>query len=64
MDEVKKELIKRLEELINRLDKAEVWIGTKGITDWEHIRGSNAYVKRKNIIKELEYINTELEKYL
>ena len=58
-------LIKRYEELLNRLDKSEEWLERNNYTDWEDVKKEDfkIYQLRKNLLMQIESIqNTFHEK--
>lgn len=54
------ELLKKYEEVIERLFKSDDWLKDSIYNDWEDIRGSKAYNKRVNLIKEAEQLQRDL----
>lgn len=58
-------LIKRYEELLNRLDKSEDWLVRNNYINWEDVKKEDfkVYQLRKNLIMQIESIqNTLYEK--
>lgn len=58
-------LIKRYEELLNRLDKSEEWLERNNYIDWEDVKKEDfqVYQLRKNLLMQIESIqNTFHEK--
>ena len=58
-------LIKRYEELLNRLDKSEEWLAKNNYIEWEQVKSEdfNIYQLRQNLILQIESIqNTFHEK--
>ena len=58
-------LIKRYEELLNRLDKSEEWLIKNNYITWECVKKEDfkAYQLRKNLLMQIESIqNTFHEK--
>ena len=58
-------LIKRYEELLNRLDKPEEWLERNNYIDWEDVKKEDfqVYQLRKNLLMQIESIqNTFHEK--
>ncbi|MGL5718809.1 MAG: hypothetical protein ACRCX2_37755 [Paraclostridium sp.] len=54
------ELLKKYEEVIERLFKAEEWLTNTNYKDWEDIRGTKAYSKRESLLKEAEQLQKDL----
>ena len=58
-------LIKRYEELLNRLDKSEDWLVRNNYINWEDVKKEDfkVYQLRKNLLMQIESIqNTFHEK--
>ena len=58
-------LIKRYEELLNRLDKSEEWLAKNNYIEWEQVKSEDfkIYQLRQNLILQIESIqNTFHEK--
>ena len=58
-------LIKRYEELLNRLDKSEEWLAKNNYIEWEQVKSKDfkIYQLRQNLILQIESIqNTFHEK--
>ncbi len=59
-------LIKRYEELLNRLDKSEDWLVRNNYINWEDVKKEDfkVYQLRKNLIMQIESIQQTLHKNL
>ena len=59
-------LIKRYEELLNRLDKSEEWLARNNYTNWEDVKKEDfkIYQLRKNLIMQIESIQNTLHEKL
>lgn len=57
-----KEIINRYESLLNRLDDAETWCSNNLYT-WDYVKANipKTYQARQGIIKEIEYIRSQLK---
>ena len=57
-------LIKRYEELLNRLDKSEEWLIKNNYITWEDVKKKDfkVYQLRKNLIMQIESIQSTLHK--
>ena len=55
-------LLKRYEELLNRLDKSEEWLIRNNYINWEDVKkeDSKIYQLRKNLIMQIESIQNTL----
>lgn len=58
------EMIKEYERLIDRMFKADEWLKSKGISDWEMIRGKKAYIEYFKIFKEVEQLQKAIHEHL
>ena len=57
------ELLKQYEQVLNRLFNADIWLKSKGIDNWELIKGKKAYIEYKKLLKEAEQLQKDLHKY-
>ena len=59
-------LIKRYEELLNRLDKSEEWLERNNYIDWEDVKKEDfqVYQLRKNLLMQIESIQNTLHEKL
>ena len=59
-------LIKRYEELLNRLDKSENWLVRNNYITWEEVKKEDfkTYQLRRNLIMQIESIQNTLHKNL
>ncbi len=59
-------LIKRYEELLNRLDKSEDWLVRNNYINWEDVKKEDfkVYQLRKNLIMQIESIQNTLHEKL
>ena len=59
-------LLKRYEELLNRLDKSEEWLIRNNYINWEDVKkeDSKIYQLRKNLIMQIESIQNTLHEKL
>ena len=59
-------LIKRYEELLNRLDKSEDWLVRNNYINWEEVKVEDfkVYQLRKNLIMQIESIQNTLHEKL
>lgn len=59
-------LIKRYEELLNRLDKSENWLVRNNYINWEDVKKEDfkVYQLRKNLIMQIESIQNTLHEKL
>ena len=39
------EVLKEYENILNRMFNADKWLKSKGVDDWEDIKGKNAYIE-------------------
>ena len=55
-------LLKRYEELLNRLDKSEEWLVRNNYINWEDVKKEDfkIYQLRKNLIMQIESIQNTL----
>ena len=55
-------LLKRYEELLNRLDKSEEWLVRNNYINWESVKKEDfkVYQLRKNLIMQIESIQNTL----
>ena len=55
-------LLKRYEELLNRLDKSEEWLIKNNYNNWESVKKEDfkVYQLRKNLIMQIESIQNTL----
>ena len=55
-------LLKRYEELLNRLTKSEDWLARNNYNDWEDVKKEDfkVYQLRKNLIMQIESIQNTL----
>ena len=55
-------LLKRYEELLNRLDKSEEWLIKNNYINWESVKKEDfkVYQLRKNLIMQIESIQNTL----
>lgn len=61
-----KDLLQRYEELLNRLDKSEIWLVENNFADWEQVKKEDAqrYQLRKNIEMQIESIRKTIHNKL
>ena len=59
-------LFKRYEELLNRLDKSEIWLVENNFADWEQVKKEDTqrYQLRKNIEMQIESIRKTIHNKL
>lgn len=59
-------LIKRYEELLNRLDKSEEWLIKNNYITWEEVKKEDfkTYQLRKNLMMQIESIQKTLHEKL
>ena len=59
-------LLKRYEELLNRLDKSEEWLIKNNYINWESVKKEDfkVYQLRKNLIMQIESIQNTLHEKL
>ena len=59
-------LMKRYEELLNRLDKSEDWLVRNNYTDWEDVKKEDfqVYQLRKNLLMQIDVIQKSLHNNL
>lgn len=59
-------LLKRYEELLNRLDKSEEWLVKNNYINWESVKKEDfkVYQLRKNLIMQIESIQNTLHEKL
>ena len=59
-------LLKRYEELLNRLDKSEEWLVRNNYINWEDVKKKDfkIYQLRKNLIMQIESIQNTLHEKL
>ena len=59
-------LLKRYEELLNRLDKSEEWLVRNNYINWEDVKreDSKVYKLKKNLIMQIESIQNTLHEKL
>ena len=59
-------LLKRYEELLNRLDKSEEWLVRNNYNNWESVKKEDfkVYQLRKNLIMQIESIQNTLHEKL
>ena len=59
-------LLKRYEELLNRLDKSEEWLIKNNYNNWEDVKKEDfkVYQLRKNLIMQIESIQNTLHEKL
>ncbi len=59
-------LLKRYEELLNRLDKSEEWLVRNNYINWEDVKKEDfkIYQLRKNLIMQIESIQNTLHEKL
>lgn len=59
-------LIKRYEELLNRLDKSEDWLVRNNYINWEDVKKEDfkVYQLRRNLIMQIESIQNTLHEKL
>ena len=57
------ELLKQYEQVLNRLFNADIWLKSKGIDNWEAIKGKKAYIEYNKLLKEAEQLQKDLHKY-
>lgn len=59
-------LLKRYEELLNRLDKSEEWLVRNNYINWESVKKEDfkVYQLRKNLIMQIESIQNTLHEKL
>jgi hypothetical protein len=58
------ELLKQYEQVLNRLFNADIWLKSKGIDNWELIKGRKAYIEYNKLLKEAEQLQEALHKHL
>ena len=52
------------EKVLNRMFNADDWLKSKGIDNWELIKGRKAYIEYHNLLKEAEQLQEALHKHL
>ena len=57
------ELLKQYEQVLNRLFNADIWLKSKGIDNWELIKGKKAYIEYNKLLKEAEQLQKDLHKH-
>ena len=57
------ELLKQYEQILNRLFNADIWLKSKGIDNWELIKGRKAYIEYNKLLKEAEQLQEDLHKH-
>jgi hypothetical protein len=57
------ELLKQYEQILNRLFNADIWLKSKGIDNWELIKGKKAYIEYNKLLKEAEQLQKDLHKH-
>ena len=57
------ELLKQYEQILNRLFNADIWLKSKGIDNWELIKGRKAYIEYNKLLKEAEQLQKDLHKH-
>ena len=57
------ELLKQYEQVLNRLFNADIWLKSKGIDNWEAIKGKKAYIEYNKLLKEAEQLQKDLHKH-
>ena len=57
------ELLKQYEQVLNRLFNADIWLKSKGIDNWELIKGRKAYIEYNKLLKEAEQLQKDLHKH-
>ena len=57
------ELLKQYEQILNRLFNADICLKSKGIDNWEEIKGKKAYIEYNKLLKEAEQLQKDLHKH-
>ena len=57
------ELLKQYEQVLNRLFNADKWLKSKGIDNWEDVKGSKAYIEYYRLLEIAEKLQKDLHKY-
>ena len=57
-------MIKEYENILNRLFNADIWLKSKGIDNWDLIKGRKAYTEYNKLLKEAEQLQEALHKHL
>ena len=57
------ELLKQYEQVLNRLFNADIWLKSKGIDNWELIKGKKDYIEYNKLLKEAEQLQNDLHKH-
>ena len=57
------DILKQYEQILNRLFNADMWLKSKGIDNWEDIKGRKAYIEYKKLLKEAEQLQRDLHKH-
>ena len=62
--ETVKSILSEYEKVIERLFNANSWLKSKGISDWDLIKGTKAYNEYIKLGKEAEQLQKTLHEYL
>ena len=57
------EALKEYENVLNRMFNADNWLKSKGIYDWEDIKGKKAYIEYYKLLEMAEKLQKDLHKY-
>ena len=57
------EVLKEYENVLNRMFNADKWLKSKGVDDWEDIKGKNAYIEYYRLLEMAEKLQKDLHKY-
>ena len=57
------EVLREYENVLNRMFNADKWLKSKGVDDWEDIKGKNAYIEYYKLLEMAEKLQKDLHKY-
>ena len=57
------EVLREYENVLNRMFNADKWLKSKGVDDWEDIKGKNAYIEYYRLLEIVEKLQKDLHKY-
>ena len=57
------EALKEYENVLNRMFNADKWLKSKGIDNWEDVKGSKAYIEYYRLLEIAEKLQKDLHKY-
>ena len=57
------EVLKEYENVLNRMFNADSWLKSKGVDDWEDIKGRHAYIEYYRLLEMAEKLQKDLHKY-